>query len=131
MTKDRALYAFFSEFGLDTYASTSVPEHAEFPYLTYAPVFDVWGGGQVSIAVNLWYATNENTPSKPQYSEVDLNAKAQEISNAIGGGKYLPCDGGAILLTRGTPFSQSMADSTEPTVKRRYINVLAEYITLN
>lgn len=130
MTKDRALYAFFDSFGIPSYAETSVPEDAEFPYLTYAPVYDFWDGGQVNITANVWYATNENNPSKPQYSEVDANEKAQEIAESIGGGKYLMCDGGAILLMRGSPWCQPLRDDTDPTIKRRYLNITAEYITM-
>lgn len=121
MTKAEALYKFFSGFGIAAYPDTSVDEDADFPYLTYTPSFDSVGN-EVSIPVNLWYRTeSELTPSK----------KAQEIADAIGGGVYVPCDGGAILITKGTPFCQAMMDSEQPTVKRRYINITAEYITLN
>lgn len=122
MTKGAALQAFFEGFDLPAYPATNVPEDAGAKYLTYTPVFDTWGGGQVPITVNLWYRTT---------SEATLNAKAQELSAAIGGGKFLTCDGGAILLTRGAPWCQAMVDSTDPNIKRRYINVIAEYLTIN
>lgn len=122
MTKGAALQAFFEGFDLAAYPATSVPDDAGSKYLTYTPVFDAWGGGQVPITVNLWDRTT---------SEATLNAKAQELSDAIGGGKFLPCDGGAILLTRGSPFCQSLADDTDPTIKRRYINITAEFLTIN
>lgn len=121
MTKGSAMHNFFNSFGIPGYPSTSVPEDAEFPYLTYTPVFDSWGN-QVSMTVNLWYRTeSEGVPS----------AKAQEIADSIGGGKYLPCDGGALLLSRGTPWCQSLTDDTDVRIKRRYINITAEYLTLN
>lgn len=121
MTKDKALYSFFNGFGLPGYPSTSVPEDAALPYLTYDPTFDAWGVS-VSIPVSLWYRTE---------SEAVPNAKAQELADAISGGRYVPCDGGAILLTRGSPWCQSMTDSTDPRIKRRYLNITAEYLTLN
>lgn len=121
MTKDVALYQFFSGFGLDTYVQTNVPTDAQFPYLTYTPVFDSWGNN-VAITVNLWYLTD---------SERIPNAKAQEIADKIGSGVYIPCDGGAILINRGTPFVQPLADDTNPSIKRRYINLIAEFLTLN
>lgn len=122
MTKGAALYSFWSSFGLDAYAANAVPNDVTFDYLTYTPVFDAWGGSPVSLTVNLWYYGT---------GEAEINAKAQEISDKIGmGGALLPCDGGCIWLKRGSPFCQSVADSNA-NVKRRYINVTAEYLTLN
>lgn len=122
MTKGAALYSFFSGFGLDAYAANSVPDDVTFDYLTYTPVFDAWGGNPVSLTVNLWFYTT---------SEAKVNAKVEEISAAIGpGGVTLPCDNGFIWLKRGSPFAQPVADANTG-VKRRYLNVTAEYMTLN
>lgn len=123
MTKAAALHQFFSSFGMTAYTATSVPEDAVFPYLTYELITSAWEGGEVGLTVNLWfYTTSEAVP----------NAKAEELSEAIGmGGKILRCDGGYIWLKRGSPWCQSLADETSPTIKRRYINVTAEYLTRN
>lgn len=122
MTKGAALQAFFSQF-MDAYAVSAVPEDAAFPYLTYELITSAWDGGEVGLTVNLWfYTTNEAVP----------NAKAQELSDAIGyGGVTLPCDGGFIWLKRGSPWCQNLQDDTDKNIKRRYINVTAEYMTLN
>ncbi len=128
MTKDKALHRFFSGFGIDAYPSTSVVnENGEpdviLPYLTYTPVFGAWGGEPVSLTVNLWYRTE---------SEAIPNAKAQELSERIGlGGVVIPCDGGYIWLKRGSPWCQSLTDETDQNIKRRYLNVTAEYLTEN
>lgn len=123
MTKDKALYTFFAGFGLDTYTQTSVPDDVILPYLTYEPIFSAWDGGEVGITVNLWYYTD---------SEAVPNAKAQEISNHIGlGGVMVPCDEGAIWIKRGVPWCQNITDDTNPNIKRRYIQVTAEFLTLN
>lgn len=123
MTKGTAMHNFFSSFGIPAYASTSVPEEAELPYLTYTPVFDSFSGAPTSITVDLWYRTE---------SEAVPSAKAQEIAEAIGiGGKVLACEDGYIWLYRGTPWCQSLTDAEDPTVKRRYINVTAEFLTTN
>jgi len=123
MTKAAALHQFFSSFGMTAYTSTSVPEDAIFPYLTYEVITSAWDGGEVGLTVNLWYFTTQEGPP---------NAKARELSEAIGqGGKLLPCDGGYIWLKRGTPWCQSLSDETSPNIKRRYINVTAEYLTEN
>lgn len=120
MTKAAVLQDFFSGF-LPAYAFSSVPEDVLFPYLTYDLVLDAWTGGEVGLTVNLWYYTD---------SEAIPNAKAQEISEAIGyGGKILPCDGGFIWLKRGSPWCQSLRDDTDPGIKRRYLNATAEYLT--
>ena len=122
MTKGAALQAFFSRF-MDAYAASAVPDDVVFPYLTYELTTSAWDGGEVGITVNLWfYTTGEAVP----------NAKAQELSDAIGyGGVTLPCDGGFIWLKRGSPWCQNLQDDTDQNIKRRYINVTAEYMTLN
>lgn len=134
MTKGAALQTFFNSFGIPAYPATAVPTYEDlvadgtiqdgesmFPYLTYSPVFDSWGNS-VALTVNLWYRTEDEAPP---------NAKAQEMAEAIGGGKYILCDGGALLLSRGSPWCQSLTDSTDARIKRRYLNVTAEYLTLN
>lgn len=123
MTKAAALYQFFSSFGMPAYTSTSVPDDVKFPYLTYELITSAFEAGEVGLTVNLWFYTT---------SEAAPNAKAQELSEAIGmGGKILRCDGGGIWLKRGSPWCQSLSDETSPTIKRRYINVTAEYLTEN
>ena len=123
MTKGEALQQFFSGFGLTAYAAASVPADTVFPYLTYDLVTGNWGDTEASITVNLWYHTD---------SEAHPNAKADEIADAIGiGGKVLPCDGGGIWIKRGSPWCQSLADETDKSIKRRYINISAEFLTTN
>lgn len=122
MTKAEALQTFFSSFGLTAYTSTSVPDDVIFPYLTYELITGAWGDEQAAITVNLWFYTE---------SEAVPNAKAEEISKAIGlGGEILPCDDGVIWIKRGSPWCQSLSDETSRTIKRRYINITAEYLTL-
>ena len=122
MTKDKALHAWFSQF-LPAYPTSNVPEDAVFPWLTYELITGSWDSGEIALTVNLWYYTE---------SEAIPNAKAQELSDAIGyGGVTLPCDGGFIGLKRGSPWCQNLQDDTDKNIKRRYINVTAEYMTLN
>lgn len=123
MTKEASLKQFFSGFGITAYPSTAVPKDVEFPYLTYEVITSAWQDGEVGITVNLWYfTTQEGSP----------NAKARELSEAIGrGGRLLPCDGGYIWLKRGAPWCQNLTDATNANIKRRYINVTAEYLTEN
>lgn len=121
-TKAAALHEFFSSFGLPAFPVSSVPEDTVFPWLTYELITSAWEEGEVGIVVNLWYYTE---------SEATPNAKAEEISKAIGlGGATLPCGDGLIWVKRGSPWCQSLRDDTDPLIKRRYINISAEYMTL-
>lgn len=105
------------------YVSTSDPEDAIFPYGTYELITGAWGDEPVGLTVNLWFYTE---------SEAIPNAKAQAISEAIGyGGVRIKCDDGYIWLKRGSPWCRSLSDETSPTIKRRYINITAEYQTFN
>ena len=122
MTKGAAIYQFFNRF-MPFYPATSVPDDVVFPYGTYELATSAFLDGEISMTVNLWFYTE---------SEAIPNAKAQEISDAIGqGGVTLRCDGGRIWIKRGSPFSQSLRDDTAPGIKRRYLTVTAEYFTQN
>lgn len=122
MTKDKALHAWFSLF-LPAYPASSVPQDATFPWLTYELSMGAFDSGEIGLTVNLWYYTE---------GEAAPNAKAQEMSDAIGpGGVVLPCDGGYVWIKRGTPWCQSVVDESDSNIKRRYINVTVEYLTEN
>ena len=122
MTKEQALYQFFNQFDITGYRNTSVPDDVIFPYLTFDAPISSFEGDPVSITLNLYYYTD---------SEAEPDAKAEEIRQAIGmGGKLLQCDGGAIWLKWGSPWCQSLVDETNANIKRRYINITAEYLTL-
>ena len=120
MTKASALYNFWSGFGLTAYEENTVPTDATFPYITYQVATDSFGS-EVALTASVWYRDT---------SWVEANAKAEEISRYISrGGKTIPVDGGALWLKRGTPFSQSMGDETDDLIKRKYLNITAEFLT--
>jgi hypothetical protein len=122
MTKEQALHSFFNSFDIPGYKSTSVPDNAALPYLTYTAPIGSFDDNAVSITVQLYYYTD---------SEAIPDAKAEEIRKAIGyGGVLLQCDGGRIWLKWGSPWCQSLFDDTNKTIKRRYINISAEYLTI-
>ena len=122
MTKGAALQSFFDGI-MTSYAASSVPENAKLPYLTYDFITSAWDGGEVGLTVNMWFRTT---------SEKEPNAAVDRLSKAIGlGGVQIPCDEGVIWLKRGSPWAQSLTDETDKTIKRRYINVTAEYLTIN
>lgn len=123
MTKAGAIHKFLSSFGLEAHADTAVPKDALLPCLTYQLSTAGWGDGEVSLTVDLWYYGG---------SEAEPNAKAEELSKAVGmGGVTLPCDSGLIWLKRGSPFCQSLSDQNDKNVKRRHINLSAEFLTID
>lgn len=120
MTQDKAIYQFLSSFGMTAYAEAAVPEDAVFPFLTYELITGAYNQ-RTTITVNLWFYTS---------SEAEPNAKAAEISAAIGmGGITIPCDGGALWIKRGTPWCQSLRDETNNNIKRRYLLLDIDYLT--
>ena len=123
MTKAAALYAFWSSFGLPAYEETTVPtgdDAPSFPYITYQVITDSFGS-DVALTASVWYRSE---------SWLEINAKAEEIGAYIGrGGRLIPCSGGAIWLKRGSPFAQSMGDNADDMIRRKYLNITAEFIT--
>ena len=120
MTKAAAIYQFWSGFGLTAYEENTVPSDAAFPYITYQLVTDSFDR-EIPLSASLWYRSESWTA---------INAKTEEISQKISrGGKVLPCDGGAIWLKRGQPFAQNMGDESDNLIKRKYLNITAEFMT--
>ena len=120
MTKAAAMYQFWSSFGLTAYEENTVPTDAIFPYITYQLVTDSFDR-EVPVTASLWYRSESWTA---------INAKTEEISQKISrGGKIISCDGGAIWLKRGQPFAQSMGDESDNLIKRKYLNITAEFMT--
>lgn len=120
MTKNKALHAWFNEF-MPFYRASNVPDDAAFPYGTYEYTDGAWGDGEISIPTNLWFYTE---------GEAVPDEKVQQLSERIGsGGVIVPCDGGALWLKRGTPFGQSLDGGDG--IKRRYVNVIVEYLTID
>ena len=120
MTKAAAIYQFWNSFGLTAYEENTVPDGASFPYITYQLVTDSFDR-EIPLSASLWYRSESWTA---------INAKTEEISQKISrGGKIIPCDGGAIWLKRGQPFAQNMGDESDDLIKRKYLNITAEFIT--
>ena len=123
MTKAAAIYNFWLSFGLQAFDENAVPtgdDAPEYPYITYELITDSLGN-PVAMTGSLWYRGSSWTAP---------NAKAEEIGAYIGrGGIVLSCDGGGIWINRGTPFAQSMRDDNDDLIRRKIINIQAEYLT--
>ena len=119
MTKAAAIYQFWNSFGLTAYEENTVPTDADFPYITYQLVTDSFDR-EIPLVASIWYRSESWTA---------INAKTEEISQKISrGGKIIACDGGAIWLKRGQPFAQSMGDESDNLIKRKYLNITAEFM---
>lgn len=115
----KALYQFFSSFGLPAYTEYSIPDDAQLPYITYQLIEPDWDDAATFYA-RVWYRST---------SFVEVNAKADEIKAAIGEGKSLPTDHGAIYLSKGSPFLQYMPFEGDDTLKVVYLLINIHAIT--
>lgn len=118
-TKEAALWQFWNSFGIDGYEENTVPSDVELPYLTYQVSTDS-RFQEVPLAVNVYYRDN---------SWLAINDKVSQISAEIQTGCRLDCMGGWIWLKKGSPFAQNMSDSSDDTIRRKYLNITAEYCT--
>lgn len=122
-TKAATIYEFWNSFGMPAYEENSVPtgeDAPKFPYITYQLVTDSLGN-EVAMTASLWYRGT---------SWVEANAKTEEVSQRIGRkGAVLDCNGGKVWIKRGTPFAQNMGDESDNLIKRKYLNITAEYLT--
>jgi hypothetical protein len=115
----KALYQFFSGFGLPAYVEYSIPDDAPLPYISYQLIEPDWDDGGTFYA-RVWYRSTSYTA---------INAKVDEIRAAIGECVSIPTSGGAVYLTKGTPFVQYMPMEGDDTLKVAYINFNIHAIT--
>lgn len=121
MNKEQAMQNFFEGFGWKAYDESELPDDAEMPRLTYGLVTDSLDN-PVSMAISLWDRS---------HSWKSVTEKAKEISEALTfmHPPAIPCDEGRIYITPGTPFTQRMLESSDPMIRRIYINLEIEYFT--
>lgn len=109
----KALYAFWSGFGLPAYTVSTVPREAEVPYITYS-LAETEPLESSTHYAQVWYRDTSNAA---------LMAKVDEIKAAIGStGVSLPCTGGYVVLRPLTPLVQLMVDQDSAT-RYAYINL--------
>lgn len=113
-----AVHGWLSEaLGLPCFVEGDVPTGQLMPYATHRIPTGSWGDSN-SVEVDVWCEHGHA-------EEADGYCAALREALTLGG-VMVPCDGGAVLLTRGTPFSQPMPDER---AERRYVNVDIEYMT--
>lgn len=120
MTKDEAIYSFYSGFGLPAYDENTVPEGSALPYITYSVSTDSIGN-IVILSASLWYRST---------SWGAIQDKADEIAADLGyGGKIIKIDNGYLWLVKGSPFAQRMSEPSDKMVRRIVLNISAEFLT--
>ena len=127
MTKEAAIYNFWSGFNIPAYEENTVFAMAKaenapaYPYITYEINTDDYTDTAMPLSASIWYRST---------SWNGINAKKREISEAIGrGGKVLNCDGGYILIQKTHPFAQNMGESSDDMVKRTLLGISVTYYT--
>lgn len=120
MDKAQAINYFWNSFGLPAYDENTVPHNAQMPRITYnvatGDLFDV-----VSLYASIWYRST---------SWQAITQKANEIERRLGehGGEVIDLDDGKLWIVKGSPFMQRMSDPDD-SIRRIYINVMAEFLT--
>lgn len=116
MDEIRALTSFWNSFGIPAYDSSSVPESAAFPYITFDVAQDSFGAETIMQA-SVWYRS-----TSWEGIEQTVEAISQKISR---GGVMIESK---IWLKKGTPFAQRVPDEDD-AIRRYVLNVTAEYMT--
>ena len=119
MDKFQALHSFWNSFDIPAYDESTVPDEPEGGfYITYNAVTDSLDRA-VPMSASIWKVGTTS------WSEI--SQKAEQISDALIQVKTIPLDVGYLYITRGQPFAQRMTEEND-TVRRIYINIMAEYL---
>lgn len=99
------LHKYFSGFDIPVFLESQVESKQKMPYLTYDPEIPGDWNESAAFHARLWYpSANGNIP---------ILQMTDEISASLHGGLTLPCEGGAIILCKGSPWAQSMDNPPE------------------
>lgn len=106
----RALYDFWSGFGVPAMTEGTIPEEMELPYITYT-LHETEPLENTAHYASLWFRSTSNAA---------MLAVVDNIKAAVGSGIILPCEGGYIVLRPANPFVQLMVDEN-PEIRYAYI----------
>ena len=127
MDKVQALHKFWSSFNIPAIDEVSAYDLKDSEllalgdmYITYEAATDEIGN-KVSLSASVW---DKST------SWATVTGKVEEISRAISyGGVIVPYDGGALWVTRGTPFAQRTVVEEDYDYRRITLNINAEFLS--
>lgn len=119
--KAQALHVFWSSFSIPAYDENCVPDGAQMPYITYEVQTDSIDN-DLSISASLWYRS---------LSWEAITKKADEIAEHIVTmfPPSVKIDTGRMYVTKGTPFSQRMAEPSDRYIRRMLLNINVEFFT--
>ena len=106
----KGLNKFFSQFGT-AYIETSVPESAEFPYITYKCGSEDWKN-KALISCSIYSKSS---------SYVELSEIAEKILDSARDGAIISVDGGYLCIYSGEPEFQ-IVPNTDYNIRQGYIN---------
>ena len=115
----RALYSFFSGFGVPAYPADSVPDGAELPYITVQLMDPGWEQ-TTGFTANVW---DRSGGFERAAGIVDA------IQSAIGPGACVPAEDGAVWIYKDTPFAQHMPYAGDPNYRRIYLRLKMQALT--
>lgn len=111
----KALYDFWSSFGLNACVEGYVPDEWQMPYITYSLTKPEWRSQGLHYA-RVWYRdTSYNA----------ISEKLKEIEDRIGDGYSIPTDSGFICIYKDSQFIQFQPDE-DVTVKIAYLSLILE-----
>lgn len=118
MDKFQAQQSFWSSFGLTAYDENTVPDDAEYPYLTYQAVVGSLEG-EMTVSANLWYRS---------HSWEEISKKALQIEKSINQVKRI--DGGYIKVRKpDSNFAQRLREESDELVRRILLTVNIEFLS--
>ena len=106
-----ALKVFCGGFSLPAYATSTVPDDIDLPYLTYPVVQPEWDQ-KASFYIQGWYRTTDLTA---------MMQKADEITREIGTGITISTANGYLVIYPETPLIQIMVEDND--IRSFYINL--------
>ena len=106
----KGLNKFFSQFGT-AYIETSVPESAEFPYITYKCGSEDWNN-KALISCSIYSKSS---------SYVELSEIAEKILDSARDGAIINVDGGYLCIYLGEPEFQ-IVPNADYNIRQGYIN---------
>lgn len=121
MDKQQGYHLFFSSFGIPAYEENSVPDDAEFPYITYEKYSGQFGY-PVYPAASIWTRSD---------SWANADYYLERIEMFLGnGGVLIPIDNGCkIFINKSDPFAQGMGDEADRLIKRYILNFQVEFFS--
>lgn len=106
----KGLNKFFSQFGM-AYIETSVPESAEFPYITYKCGSEDWNN-KALISCSIYSKSS---------SYLELSEIAEKILDSARDGAIINVDGGYLCIYLGEPEFQ-IVPNADYNIRQGYIN---------